>query len=662
MAALERLNTGHTELELERFVRMLEKTKMGRINFPNFLSKLKIVGKKNMNPFKGAIIRINFFIIQNKLTIQGLIKRLGKSRADKQVTINIFTEFMKNKIHKKKETEELKILANLIDIDQDGFIDEHDLKTCISNLENNAFFEDNGQNTIGFQNERRFFPTQRLTEKQTNELSAKLRQACMEEGISSREAFHQYDKNKDGFLSFAELNDGLDSLTDISQFLKEKLFAMMDIHSTGLIPIEGFVGILEEGKIAKGGSKTDGFEWENEIIQKMKGWVQERGMSSEEAFKNFDVDFDGFIGKDDLRNSLLELIKIPAEQLQKSRLDRLFRLLDQYKTNTIQQGDLRRMLEGDGLSMESTVNKTKMFNPTNTFDWKVNAIQQIGLVLSRQFPSPEKAFESISDNHNKLTFDQFTTYLERSRALFGFNLTSPLFHQLFAQLDAHKKGSLTLKDWKSAFSKYNWRDQCLAELKNTLASHFPDIDSAYNLFLTYGRVGGKHNTHIDKECFQLAVESITGGRFSVDDIDHLWGYFSKNNSNKNVGLEDFTEIVEGIKFRGGMSSVHKTPQSKSKSKTSGTRISALTPSLFDGSPFAKLKNTLKSSIVNLEEAFLEVDGGYTGFVSNVQFRTAIRKLNLGLTAREIDRILNELVIDPNGLINWINFTSRFAPR
>ena len=85
-------------------------------------------------------------------------------------------------------------------------------------------------------------------------------------------------------------------------------------------------------------------------------------------------------------------------------------------------------------------------------------------------------------------------------------------------------------------------------------------------------------------------------------------------------------------------------------------------SLYEGNPFGKLKNTLKTSFVNLEQAFMEYDRQYTGYVSNVQFRAAIRKLNLGLTAREIDRILNELDLDSDGRINWVNFTSRFAPR
>ena len=663
-AALERLNPGHSEVDLDRFVRMLEKTNSGRINYVEFLSKMSITADKNFNPFKAVVNRVNYFLTQNKITVNGIIKRLGKGRSDRKVTTRTFSEFIKNKVQKKKSMQELQNLADLIDIDQDGFIDEHDLQTCLNNLDNDSFFTNNGQNTIGFQNERKFYPTERLTDRQTFDFTAKLRQSLSENGISAREAFHKFDTNKDGFLSFSELSAGLDTLTEISQFYKEKLFAMMDLHSTGLLPFVGFVTVIEEGKAAAKtvSGRIDGFEWEADIIQKMKEWVQNRGLNVEDAFKNFDADFDGFIGKEDLRGVLVDLLKIPEEQIHKSRIDRLFRLLDQYKTNTIQLGDFRRLLEGEGLSMESTVNKTKMFNPTNTFDWKVNAIQQIGLVLSRQFASPEKSFESISENHNQLTYTQFIHYLDKSRALFGFNLTSPLLHKLFAQLDAHKKGTLSPNDWVNTFSKYNWRDQCLAELKNTIATNFQDMEMAYDSFLSFSPASKKR---INEECFKMAVNSIAGNRFSIDDVQHLWKHFSRGAS--SIQKDDFTSILESIKFTGKSSlrSVTGSAKSKSKTKTLLKSLGGTTQfgnnSQYDGNPFAKLKNTLKSSFVNLDQVFLDLDRQNTGYVSNVQFRTAIRKLNLGLTAREIDRILNELDLDTDGRINWVNFTSRFAP-
>lgn len=50
----------------------------------------------------------------------------------------------------------------------------------------------------------------------------------------------------------------------------------------------------------------------------------------------------------------------------------------------------------------------------------------------------------------------------------------------------------------------------------------------------------------------------------------------------------------------------------------------------------KLKGILKSSARSFEEIFAEMDSDGNGTLSLVEFRNAIRKLNLGLSSREID--------------------------
>jgi len=52
---------------------------------------------------------------------------------------------------------------------------------------------------------------------------------------------------------------------------------------------------------------------------------------TEEAFKIADLDFDGNIGKKDLLLFLRDILHIPAEAITPTRLDRLFKLIDQHK-------------------------------------------------------------------------------------------------------------------------------------------------------------------------------------------------------------------------------------------------------------------------------------------------------------------------------------------
>ena len=72
--------------------------------------------------------------------------------------------------------------------------------------------------------------------------------------------------------------------------------------------------------------------------------------------------------------------------------------------------------------------------------------------------SAEESFNNASENQNKLRYNKFNEFLEREQALEGFNLTQPLVQKLFSELDPHKKGFLTLNDWRNAFKTFNAGD------------------------------------------------------------------------------------------------------------------------------------------------------------------------------------------------------------
>lgn len=80
---------------------------------------------------------------------------------------------------------------------------------------------------------------------------------------------------------------------------------------------------------------NDNFDWENDVIEKIKNWVIQERITIEEAFKCFDKDFDGLISKEDLKQGLITIIQIKEEEIFPTKVDRLFRLLDFYKTGKI---------------------------------------------------------------------------------------------------------------------------------------------------------------------------------------------------------------------------------------------------------------------------------------------------------------------------------------
>lgn len=147
--------------------------------------------------------------------------------------------------------------------------------------------------------------------------------------------------------------------------------------------------------------------------------------------------------------------------------------------------DIKRLTEGEGFFSTSTQNSTIVHKKVNTFDWKLNAIQQLGIFLSQRFSSVKESFEKLSEGLNKINVAQFRAFLDTTRALHGFDLSNQLQYELFTEIDPHKKGFITENDWSNAFKAYAWTDQALSELKNQISCNFPSYEDAFLYFASY---------------------------------------------------------------------------------------------------------------------------------------------------------------------------------
>jgi len=123
--------------------------------------------------------------------------------------------------------------------------------------------------------------------------------------------------------------------------VKEKFFAFMDKNQIGLIDYPTFLDIMQTSSVnhLKKNNLSDNFDWENSIIEKIKAWIIKEHITIEEAFKCFDRDFDGFVKKEDLKWGLSQLLKVKEEEILPTKLDRLYRLMDFYKTGQMQMSD-----------------------------------------------------------------------------------------------------------------------------------------------------------------------------------------------------------------------------------------------------------------------------------------------------------------------------------
>jgi Ca2+-binding EF-hand superfamily protein len=533
--------------DIERFTRFLEKDARGRVDYTQFINDLEKV--KDHNPFKNLVSRIKAFMKQNNQNPENFMRRLvlGESQSDfnaphesgldkeRKVSVSYFTKFLKNKVDKKRDFEELRRYAELIDIDADGYISIHDLHSCLGNLNNETFYKNNGATLVGtfktiLTEREKFFPKDPLPDDKALEVIAKIKEALVSKGISFRELFARLDSNNDEFLTFTEFSDNIDSILKLSPIIKERLFALMDENNIGMVDYNSFLSVMKKTPVAPKKVKiADNFNWEYQMIEKIKEWIASEGITVEEAFKSFDRDFDGFIDLADLKWILTNILKIgDKSSINASQLERLFKLLDFHKVGHIQRCDIQRLVENDNPYLSTgKISNAKFMVGTDTFDWKNNAIQQIGIELSKNptFKTLGDSFQAASKKLGKVRYRDFKEFLDENNALKGFNLTDQLLQQLFSELDPHKKGFLTESDWSQAFGGFNWNEQLIVELENLIGCSFSDLESAYEYFQVMGK-----SKKITSNSFQIAVNALRGTKLKDKEMKYLWSYFSEGES------------------------------------------------------------------------------------------------------------------------------------
>ena len=191
-----------------------------------------------------------------------------------------------------------------------------------------------GFKTILLEREK-FFPKQPLTKEKALQVIARIKEALLQKGISFRELFAKLDTNNDEFLSFAEFSENIESVVKLSPYIKEQLFAYMDVNKIGMVDYESFWNTMKQTAVSPPVIRVeDNFNWEYEMIDKIREWIKNEGITPEEAFKAFDRDFDGFININDLKWILTNILKVGDKTtINTSQLERLYKMIISNQTS-----------------------------------------------------------------------------------------------------------------------------------------------------------------------------------------------------------------------------------------------------------------------------------------------------------------------------------------
>ncbi len=486
------------------------------------------------------------------------------------------------------------------------------------------------------ESEASWFPKEKMSLQKTAEVVKLIKDALIQKQLSFAAFFRRLDSNGNTLLSYPEFSKGIDEVCKLSPMVKEQLFARMDVNGIGMVDYDNFLEALQTTIVSAPKVRTaDNFDWEEKMIQKLKNYISHNGITVEEAFKAFDRDFDGKVSKEDLKWALINILKVEEEEILPTKLERLFRLMDFYKTGSIQLSDVQRLVEDENPYRTSeTFAKTKFAQSSNTFNWKNNAIQQLGLGISKQFDSLNESFDKISGREDKIDFNQFKEFVDKSNLLAGFNLTKQLQQQLFSEIDTHKKGYITEHDWSLAFSQFHWGSQLIIEISNALQVAFADVHSSFQFLLDF-RKEKKGNT-LTRADFLKAFKSLTNNRFSNNDLIKVWNEIAGEKHN-HLSKDRFCEQFEHLNYRGA-STLVRGASASSKGKTLIVTNNSSMPK-WESDILEKIRQLILAVPVPLKDVFKQFDSDASGKLSSQEFRNGIRKLGLGLTSREIDMLM-----------------------
>jgi len=101
----------------------------------------------------------------------------------------------------------------------------------------------------------------------------------------------------------------------------------------------------------------------------------------------------------------------------------------------------------------------------------------------------------------------------------------------------------------------------------------------------------------------------------------------------------------------------KTVSDFRKSAQKKSKLAMVEPNLAD--IHSKLKTYLRTSSKTLVQVFGKYDPDNTGTISNLEFKEAIRTLNIGFTSREIDVLIKYIEPTRDNRINYYDFAHKF---
>ena len=301
---------------------------------------------------------------------------------------------------------------------------------------------------------------------------------------------------------------------------------------------------------------------------------------------------------------------------------------------------------------------TSNLHVTKKVDWIDTAIERLGLYISSKWDTIEAFFNEYSNKTDKIKLESFVKFTKDNFACFeGFNLSEDEIIIIYTALDAHKKGYVTLEDINNKISNYNFYKKMHKDIKNFLRIQLKSGVESFKFLLSDGNPSiNSHrepqkilnNTLTKKEFFD-GINSFFPQKFTTNQVlNYISKYF------KDPEKIDFSEF-NFLYFDKAEKSDYINSRSVRNSQNCRSTSAYILATPYDKDPLEKVKRLLRASKFDMSSFFKMYEIISNGFLNPTEFANMLKKMNLGLSLLEINRIISRVSRSPEGLLNLKEF-------
>jgi len=717
---IQKFTNDYKDEDIMKFLRFSKLFAQDKVNYPEFLDLIFYDSREDKFNFLVDEIK-KFYLTDcnrdiDKLFAEILGKELKKTIGkvyieDKNKTISLseFWSFLKKKSLLNDEEIYKNILCKF-DLDCDGKISKDDVKGILDRYSNTSYFKrENTDKKL----EVNLFSSDagELSLEKFKRIVKDIKAAIKRKNLTEIGLFQKLDSNNDGFVSHPEFNKNIDDIIKLAPALKDQFFNFLDARSLGLVDKDTFMKRFKEFDSDEIIVKNS-WDVENLILLQVSKWIRNNPkLTDEEIFLILDSDCDGNVDLQEFKNFLLDRLNFSKNDFDDFKLERTISRISLTKNNNICQGDIKELVRMVRKEKNLNFNRniSDKFTKTNMKhdredNWILEAIGRLGLFISENYPSLDAFFkENIGSNsENKMKVDDFMNFLKNHPKCFvSFKFTSDEIVTIYSALDSHKKSYVTLEDLKNKLFTSKFFSIMHENIKNFLKDNFLDGIEAFKYLKNMNDSVKINFSLTNKEMFD-GIKNIFPNKYQTDSIlnyisktfkdvnsipfsEFNYVYFDSIKSDvelQNKSLYSTERIKRSVIHRRTGSNRHsltsrqgdnektlarsqsasfrisntRSSSSKKLDTISHKKLQIATP--FDSDPLEKIKRIIRASRFDYTAYFKMYEiMADKGKLNQFEFKSMLKKLNIGLTSNEIDEIHTKAGKERDGRINLKEFVA-----